>query len=165
MRHFFHFCPLPLKSLYKNVMLYEHSALFLMVDSILEQKNFNWISQGETVKKHLSKATKDLLDTLHLSFSTMEKKCVQPHCTSWWPAAAPWTFMAFRSRIRWGPPLELGHKVLLPSSEGLKQKVVGLSEYSHHLPQTFLFISIMELLLSTDLLNDDMNPMLFLCIY
>ena len=55
------------------------------------------------------------------------------------------------------PLLELGHKVL-PSSKGPKQKVVGLSE-SHHLPQpqTFLFISIMELLLSTDLLNDDMN--------
>ena len=49
-----------------------------MVDSILEQKNSNWISQGETVKKHLSKATKDLLDTLHLSFSTMEKMCTTP---------------------------------------------------------------------------------------
>ena len=59
-------------------MLYEHSALFLVVDSILEQKNFNQISQGETVKKHLSKATKDLLDTLHLSFSTMKKNVYNP---------------------------------------------------------------------------------------
>ena len=125
---FFQFCPLPLKLLYKNVLLYEHSALFLMVDSMLKQKKIQPDFLGWNGEEALVKGNQR--STWHLTplFLYYGKKCVQPHCTSWWPAAAPWTFMAFRSRIRWGPPLELGHKVLLPSSKGLKQKVVGLSE-------------------------------------
>ena len=35
-------------------------------------------TEASLLKKHLSKATKDLLDTLHLSFSTMKKNVYNP---------------------------------------------------------------------------------------